>query len=228
MRLKVKGNLQSLVFLFHKSAQIHTTRKNFGEAIHCYQELLVAAATGVISQQNIASAYGLLGDAYFESGDTSKAMESYEHCLRILEKLDEPAATAGAFLGLAIIYDKLAMPQQELEAYENAIKHIEKVDSSNDLGQYQYWLADSYMKVDQYEQALVYYRRSLDTFERQKNYEDAIRVHGKIAAAYSKLGSEEKIKEHLNIAVSLLEFIAEPEKKEESIAYLRSLFTPNA
>jgi tetratricopeptide (TPR) repeat protein len=163
------------------------------EAINAYQTVLRLGQEHK-NQEEIAAAYGNLGNVYDTRGDLDKAVDYYNKALQIDENLGCKEGMANAYSNLGIVYATRGNLDKAAEYIKKSLKINEILGHKEGVVANYCNLGIVYRTRDDLDKAVEYYNKALQISENLGDKE-------KMAAIYCNLGNVFRASDDLDKAV---------------------------
>jgi tetratricopeptide (TPR) repeat protein/predicted regulator of Ras-like GTPase activity (Roadblock/LC7/MglB family) len=179
-----------------KIGTIHLKRGEYDESVRISTE-----ARGLVRDKECKEEAHSLRNicaVYTYRGEYDKALESYEKCLRMQERIDDREGLAIALGNIGVVHADMGEPDRALEFYEKSLREEEKIGNQEGIAATLNNIGLVLFETGELDRALEFYEKSLWTKEK-------IGDQGGIPASLGNIGNLHLKKGELDRALEFYE-----------------------
>lgn len=168
-------------------ANILFLREHSRDHIH-WLEAALAAARRLKRRQSEANVLGSLGIAYWDLGETRRAIEFHEQHLKIAREMGDRSGEGGALCNLGLAYADLGETRRTIEFYEQSLVIAREIGDRRGEGNTLGNLGSAYANLGETRQAIELYEQHLEIAREIGDRRGEGRDLGNLGSAYADLG----------------------------------------
>lgn len=204
LQLKQKmGNPSKIALALNNLGTIYMNWGKYKDALEYYHRALKIQEE-IKDTLNIARALGNIGNIYYYSGmEMDKALENYNRCLILFDKLGYKEYVGSLYINIGLIYMAKQQPDTALTKFERSLAIAESLNNQSDVATALDNIGTIYLEKGDFNYALENINRAIEIYQQigeKKSYSQGL---ANLGIAYFKMGYYSKAIDYFNESIKI-------------------------